>query len=114
LAWDAPRHRLFAGTGPEGRVLAITNTTAATATADVYWDSLASHVMSLALAPDGVLYAGTSDEALVVRIASPGHAETVFDFPGNEITSIALDHGVLAVAANEFLDPPAVTPPPTK
>lgn len=114
LAWDAPRHRLFAGTGPEGRVLAITNTTAATATADVYWDSLASHVMSLALAPDGVLYAGTSDEALVVRITSPGHAETVFDFPGNEITSIALDHGALAVAANEFLDPPAVSVPPTK
>lgn len=114
LAWDAPRHRLFAGTGPEGRVLAITNTSAPTAAVDVYWDSLASHVMSLALAPDGVLYAGTSDEALVVRIASPGHAETVFDFPGNEITSIALDHGVLAVAANEFLDPPAVAAPPTK
>lgn len=114
LAWDAPRHRLFAGTGPEGRVLALTNTGAATASADVYWDSLASHVMSLALAPDGVLYAGTSDEALVVRIASPGHAETVFDFPGNEITSIALDHGALAVAANEFLDPPAISTPPTK
>lgn len=114
LAWDAPRHRLFAGTGPEGRVIALTNTGAATASADVYWDSLASHVMSLALAPDGVLYAGTSDEALVVRIASPGHAETVFDFPGNEITSIALDHGALAVAANEFLDPPAISTPPTK
>lgn len=114
LAWDAPRHRLFAGTGPEGRVLALTNVAAATASVDVYWDSLASHVMSLALAPDGALYAGTSDEALVVRIASPGHAETVFDFPGNEITALALDHGVLAVAANEFLDPPAVSAPPTK
>jgi hypothetical protein len=114
LAWDAPRHRLFAGTGPEGRVLAITNVAATAPAVDVYWDSLAAHVMSLALAPDGVLYAGTSDEALVVRIPSSGHAETVFDFPGNEITSLALDHGVLAVAANEFLDPPAVTVPPTK
>ncbi len=114
LAWDAPRHRLFAGTGSEGRVYAITNVAAATPAVDVYWDSVASHVMSLALAPDGTLYAGTSDEALVVRIASPGHAETVFDFPGNEVTSIALDHGVLAVAANEFLEPPAVSTPPTK
>lgn len=114
LAWDAPRHRLFAGTGPEGRVLAITNATATAPAIDVYWDSVASHVMSLALASDGALYAGTSDEALVVRITSPGHAETVFDFPGNEITSIALDHGVLAVAANEFFDPPAVAAAPTK
>lgn len=114
LAFDAAHHRLFAATGPEGHVLALTNLGAASAAVDVYWDSLASHVMSLALAPDGALYAGTSDEALVVRIASPGHAETVFDFPGNEITSIALDHGVLAVAANEFLDPPAVAAPPTK
>jgi hypothetical protein len=114
LAWDAPRHRLFAGTGPEGRVFALTNVTAAQAQADVYWDGVASHVQSLALAPDGTLYAGTSDEALVVRITAPGRAETVFDFPGNEITSLALDHGVLAVAANEFLDPPAVSAPPTK
>ncbi len=115
LAWDAPRHRLFAGTGPEGRVYAITGVTGAgPATADVFWDSVATHVMSLALAPDGSLYAGTSDDAIVVHITSPGHAETVFDFPGNEITALALANGVLAVAANEFPDPPAVTPAPTK
>lgn len=117
LAWDAPRHRLFAATGPEGRVYAITGaglTSAAPATADVFWDSVASHVMSLALAPDGSLYAGTSDDAIVVHITSPGHAETVFDFPGNEITSIALANGLLAIAANEFPDPPAVSAPPTK
>jgi hypothetical protein len=115
LAWDAPRHRLFAATGPEGRVYAITGTTGTgAATADLFWDSVATHVMSLALAPDGSLYAGTSDDAIVAHITSPGHAETVFDFPGNEITSIALANGVLAIAANEFPDPPAVSPAPTK
>jgi hypothetical protein len=113
LAWDAPRHRLFAATGPEGRVYAITGVTG-TATADLFWDSVATHVMSLALAPDGSLYAGTSDDAIVVHITAPGHAETVFDFPGNEITSIALANGVLAIAANEFPDPPVVSPAPTK
>jgi hypothetical protein len=115
LAWDAPRHRLFAATGPEGRVYAITSVTGAgPATADVFWDSVASHVMSLALAPDGSLYAGTSDDAIVVHVTSPGHAETVFDFPGNEITSIGLANGVLAIAANEFPDPPVVSAAPTK
>jgi hypothetical protein len=105
MAWDARRRVLFAATGPEGRVFAIQPN----GTADVWWDSTASHVMSLALAPDGALYCGTSDDAIVARTTAPGRAEVVHDFPGNEITSLAFRDGRLAVAANEFPDPPATT-----
>lgn len=105
LAWDARRRVLFAATGPEGRVYSI----APNGDVQVWWDSSASHVMSLALADDGALYAGTSDDAIVVRTTAPGRAEVVHDFPGNEITSLAWRGGRLAVAANEFPDAPAVS-----
>lgn len=104
LVWDARRRVLFAATGPEGRVYSI----APNGDVAVWWDSPASHVMSLALATDGALYAGTSDDAVVVRVSAPGRAEVVYDFPGNEITSIAWRDGRLAVAANEFPDPPTI------
>ena len=107
LVWDARRSRLFAGTGPEGKVFAID----AQGRADVYWDSEAGHVMSLAFddagGDEGALYAGTSDQALVVKLTGPGRAEVVYDFPGNEITALAAHASALAVAANEFPDPPA-------
>jgi len=111
LAFDASHHRLFAATGPEGRVYAIDT---ANGNASVYFDSLAEHVMALALAPDGVLYAGTTDEALVLRITAANTATVVEDFPGNEITALALRDGVLAVAANEFPEAPAVSGGSTK
>lgn len=105
LAWDAQRNVLYAATGPEGRVYAIEPGGRAT----IRWDSTASHVMSLALAPGGALYAGTSDDALVVRIEGT-RVTVVHDFEGNEITALALRDGVLAVGANEFPEPPAVMP----
>jgi len=105
LAYDASRDRLYAATGPEGRVYQIDRAGRAT----ILWDSSASHVMSLALGADGALYAGTSDDAVVVRIEGPDRVEVVHDFEGNEITALAFRDGVLAVGANEFPDPPNVT-----
>ena len=104
LVWDARRRVLFAGTGPDGRVYAIDPRGQAT----LWWDAPYQHVMSLALAQDGTLYAGTTEEAVVARLTAPTRAEIVYDFPGNEITAIAERDGALAVAANEFPDPPAV------
>ncbi len=106
LAWDPERRRLFAATGPNGKLFAIDPARGA---AELFWDSDAGHVMSLALDADGTLYAGTSDEALVVRLRGPGRAEVVHDFPGNEVTAIAVRNGRLAVAANEFPEPPRVS-----
>ncbi|MEQ9073304.1 MAG: hypothetical protein RLP09_05565 [Sandaracinaceae bacterium] len=104
LAWDGSRNVLFAATGPEGQVFAIDRQ----GNASLWWDSPASHVMSLALDSDGTLYAGTSDQAVVARLTGPGRAEIVHDFPGNEITALAVRDGVLAVGANEFPDPPRI------
>lgn len=103
LVYDAKRKRLFAATGPEGKVFSID----AKGRTELYYDSSAAHIMSLALDDDGVLYAGTSDDALVVRIAAPSRAEVLYDFPGNEITDLDVRGGTLAVAANEFPKPPA-------
>lgn len=105
LLWDSRRNVLFAATGPEGQVFAIDRQ----GQAREWWDSPASHVMSLALGPEGEVYAGTSDAAVVARLTGPGRASIVHDFEGNEITAIAFRDGVLAVGANEFSDPPAVT-----
>ncbi len=105
LVWDAQRRVLFAGTGPEGRVYSI----AQNGDVEVFFDSSAAHVMSLARAADGSIFAGTSDDAVVFRITAPGRAEVVYDFPGNEITSLSFRDGRLAVAANEFPDPPALS-----
>lgn len=102
LAWDPERRTLFAGTGPDGRVYAIDRQ----GRAELWWDSSASHVMSLALGPDGDVFAGTSDDALVARLRGPSRVEIVHDFPGNEITALDARGGELAVAANELPDPP--------
>jgi outer membrane protein assembly factor BamB len=104
LVWDARRRTLFAATGPEGKVFAIDPQ----GRANVFYDGPAGHVMSLALDGDGTLYAGTSDDALVLRLEGPGRATVVGDFPGNEVTAIDVRGGVLAVAANEFPDPPRI------
>ena len=49
-----------------------------------------------ALADDGTLYAGTSDEALLVKIVSPSKAEVVFDFfvdtPGRSLDPVPEPH----------------------
>lgn len=105
LVWDPQRRTLFAGTGPEGRVYAIDRQ----GRAEVWWDSSATHIMSLALGSDGALYAGTSDDALVARITGANRVEIVHDFPGNEITALDARDGELAVAANELPDPPRIT-----
>jgi len=104
LALDPKKKVLYAATGPEGKVFAIA-LGAKAPKADVFYDSDASHIMSLALADDGSLYAGTSDEALLVRLTAPGRAEVVFDFEGNEITALAVQGTQIAVAANNFPKP---------
>lgn len=104
LVWDARRQTLFAATGPEGKVFAVDPQ----GRVDVFYDGPSGHVMALSQDADGSLYAGTSDDALVLRLDGPGQASVVGDFPGNEVTAIHARGGVLAVAANEFPDPPRI------
>ena len=75
--------------------------------AEAYFTTQGQPVMALALAPDGSLYAGTSDDALLCASTAPGRAQVVYDFEGNEVTAIALRDGSIAVAANQFPKPPS-------
>jgi len=103
LVWDPRRRVLFAATGPGGQVHAIDPS----GNASVWYEGTSGHVMSLALEePGGALYAGTDGEAVVLRLEGPGDATVVGDFPGNEVTAVAVADSVVAVAANEFPDPP--------
>ncbi len=102
LRYDKKRGRLIAGTGPEGKVFAIDPIGRAT---ELY-KAEASHIMALAGDGKGTIYAGTSDDALVLRIRPNDEVEVVHDFPGNEVTAIDYHDGRLAVAANEFKTAP--------
>jgi hypothetical protein len=101
LVHDARKRLLFAATGPEGKIFAI-DLARAQPQAEVYAETQARHVMALALDRSGSLYAGTSDDALLLRIDRPKRTEVVYDFEGNELTAIAADNGRVAVAANHF------------
>jgi|GEM_PF-274531 len=114
LAWDAAHQRLYAATGAQGHVFAIDPQ----GRTELLWDAPAAHAMSLAIGAEGVLFVGTSDDAVVARIVSPftsqHRTEVAWDFPGNEITDLAFRDGVLVIAANEFPAPPAASAGPIK
>jgi sugar lactone lactonase YvrE len=102
LRYDKKRGRLIAATGPEGKLFAINPVGIAT---EIY-EAEASHIMALTGDDRGTLFAGTSDNAVVLRIPANNRAQVVHDFPGNEITAIDFRDGHLAVASNKFKTAP--------
>lgn len=101
LLWDAKRNALIAATGPEGKLLAIDGKGKVT----VLFDADAAHLMSVARDENGDLYVGTGTDALVYRVGAGKAAALVHDFPGTEITALAVRSGELLVAANAFDEP---------
>jgi hypothetical protein len=87
---------LFAGTGPDGKVLRIDTGGAAS----TYFKAEDSFVVSVAAGPDGVIYAGTSSKGLLYRITAAGRATVLYDFPGEDVHAIAVgpDKTVWAIA----------------
>lgn len=106
LVYDDAKRVLYAATGPHGQVFAID----ANGKTEIYYDSEASHVMSLARDQDGTLYAGTSDQALVLRLRGVGRADVVYDFDGSEVTALAVKQGVIVAASNFFPKTPQSKP----
>lgn len=106
LVYDDAKQTLFAATGPNGQIFAVD----VNGNAEVYYDSDASHVLSLARDSDGAIYAGTSDSALVLRLRSVGRADVVYDFDGNEVTALAVKQGVIVAASNFFPKTPQSKP----
>ena len=65
------------------------------------------HLVSLAIAENGDLYAGSSGKGQLYKITGPGRATVLGDFPGEEVKAIAVGKGgVVWAIANEYGEPP--------
>jgi len=98
LALDAKSGTVYAGLGGPGKVAAID----AGGKARAIWDSGDKHVVSLIVADDKHLYAGTSEEAILYRVSLDGHAEALADFDAEEVRALARYGGSLYAAVNDF------------
>ena len=103
LALDKTKTALYAATGPEGKVFRVQ----ADGTSSVYFHSDEPHLVSLAVADNGDVYAGSSGKALLYRVTAPGRATVLFDFPGEEVKAVAIGKsGAIFAIANEYGEPP--------
>src|SRR6185503_1368522 len=77
--------------------------------AQVYFDSDEPHLVSLALAEGGTLYAGSSGKAVLYKINGPGRATVLYDLPGEDVKGIALGpKGKVFAISNEYADLPEI------
>jgi hypothetical protein len=105
LAFDKTKTVMFAATGPDGKVFRID----AGGKADVYYKSEEPHLVSVAVGPNGEVYAGSSGKALLFKIAAVGRATVLYDFPGEEVKSIMIaPNGSLFAISNEYGEQPDV------
>lgn len=99
LAYDEKSKNLYAATGPEGKVLRIDEQ----GRAQVHYDADDTHVVSLAVGPDGKVYCGTSGKAILYRIDAPGRAAVVHDFDAEDVSGIAVyKDGTVWATANKY------------
>jgi hypothetical protein len=94
---------LFAATGPEGKVFHIEPN----GSSSVYYRSTETHLVSLAVAENGDVYAGSSGKGQLYKISGPGRATVIGDLPGEEVKAIAIGKGnVVWAIVNEYGEPP--------
>ncbi len=104
LAFDNQGRVLYAGCGPEGRILAI----GPDKKPQVYLDTEEEHILSLVRDANGDILAGTSPSALLLKLRGPGRAVAIADFDATEVRSIVANSGAIYVGVNQFKTPPAV------
>jgi hypothetical protein len=105
LAWDKARTALYAATGGEARVFRV----GLDGSTSVYFTTDEPNLVSLAVADDGTVYAGSQGKGLLYKITGPGRATVVEDFAQDEVKAIAIGKdGALFVAANEYGEAPEV------
>jgi hypothetical protein len=105
LVLDKSKTALFAATGPDGRVFRV----GLDGTASVYLHTDEPSIVSLAVADNGDLFAGSSNKGLLYRITGAGRASVLYDFPGDtstEVRALAVSHDQLYAAVNEYPDEP--------
>ena len=101
----ASGNTVYAGTGPSGKLFAVTG-----GTAKEVFDTDDKRITALAVTGDGAIWMGTSDRALVFRYDPKlGKARAMADFAGNEVSSLAAFRDGVIAAANDLVE----QPPPT-
>lgn len=99
LAYDPQTQVVLAATGPEGKLWRITRT----GQTQVFFDAEEPHLMSLAVAPGGVIYTGSSDKAKLYRLTGAGRSSVLYDFARTEVRAISVDtSGNVYAIANEL------------
>ncbi|HEY5954985.1 MAG TPA: hypothetical protein VIV60_00480, partial [Polyangiaceae bacterium] len=99
LAFDKKNGALYAATGPDGKLLRIEKD----GRSSVQFDAPESHLISLAILPDGAVAVGSSDKAKLYRVDGPSHATTLYDFGRTEVRAITVNaQGDLYAIANDI------------
>ncbi len=101
--WDLAVDRagdLYAATGPTGQ---LWKRSAADGKWSLVYDSAHSHLLCVAIAPDGSVYAGSDGEGLIYKVAPGGKVSVVYDAPQSEVRCLAVapDGSVYAGTAAE-------------
>ena len=94
-----------ASTATEGRIYKV----AAGSASSVFYKSDEPHLVSLAVADDGSVYAGSSGKALLYKLSGAGRGSVVYDFPGEDVKGVAIGkNGQIWAISNEYSEPPEV------
>jgi hypothetical protein len=86
LSFATDGKTLFAATGPKGRVYKID----ADGRGDLYFHAKQDHILSLACAADGTVYAGTDKDGVVYRIDPTGKGFVLFQAAQSEVRTLLL------------------------
>ena len=96
---------VYAGTGPSGKVFAISG-----GSAKEIFDTDDKRVTAITATNDGAVWFGTSERALVFRYdPKDGKTRAMADFAGNEVTAMAPYRDGVVVAANDLAETPPTT-----
>ena len=102
LAFDPKSKALYAATGPEGKLFRIDQG----GKAQVYFKSDDPNLVSVAVADDGTVYAGSSGKALLYKITGPGRATVLYDFDTEDVKLLAVapseKGGAVYAVANKY------------
>lgn len=94
---------VYAGTGPSGKLFAITG-----GSAKEVFDTDDKRITALTTTSDGKVWLGTSERAIVFRFdPKDGKGRAMADFAGNEISSLAAYRDGVVAAANDLAEQPA-------
>ncbi len=84
LAADS-KGTIYAATGPEGQLWKRKS-----GKWSILYDSKATHLLSVAIGPDGSVHAGSDGEGLIYRIGQDGKTAVLFDAPQSDIRSLVV------------------------